>query len=326
MILEYQIALALLLDFIMGDPRWFPHPVRLIGWMIARLENPARRTFSNPAFAGLIIALVVIGITAFSAWALIAAAKQVHPFLGDAVSVFLLYTIFAARDLADHGRFVYEALQNSDIAEARRRVSMLVGRDTQNLTEAGVIRAAVESIAENSVDGVLAPLFFAAIGGPIFAMSYKAASTLDSMIGYRNERYLDFGKTAAKIDDGANWIPARLSAPLIAVAAAFAGLQAKAAWNISRRDGRKHLSPNAGIPEAAFAGALGVKLGGGIERQGKAVPLPEIGEPIVPLSIGHILEANRLMYLTTVLSAIAFLFARSGIAAFADRVSVLLRY
>jgi adenosylcobinamide-phosphate synthase len=191
----------------------------------------------------------------------------------------------------------------------------MVGRDTGKLSESEVIRAAVESVAENTVDGVLAPLFFAAVGGPVLAMSYKAASTLDSMIGYRSERYIAFGKAAAKIDDGANWLPARLAAPLIACAAAIVGLRGKSAWRIALRDGRKHLSPNAGISEAAFAGALGVRLGGEIEKKGERVPLPKLGDPSIALARGHILEANRLMVATALLAAILFLLAHSGIAA-----------
>jgi adenosylcobinamide-phosphate synthase len=311
--LEYKIALALLLDFILGDPGWIPHPVRLIGGMITRIENPARRLFPNPRLAGFVTALAVILTAALTSWGLIAAAQGINPLLGDAVSILLLYTTFAARDLADHGRAVYEALQGSDLTKARQRVSMLVGRDTQNLTEQGVVRAAVESIAENTVDGVIAPLFFAVIGGPVLAMTCKAVSTLDSMIGYRNERYIDFGKTAARMDDGANWLPARLSMPLIAVAAALTGLRWKAAWLIANRDGRKHLSPNAGISEAAFAGALGVRLGGVMERRGEAVPLPELGDPLVLLARNHILRANSLMYATTLLAAALLLLARGGI-------------
>lgn len=310
MIMEYKILLALLLDFAAGDPRWLPHPVRLIGWMIARMENLTRRIFANPRIAGSITAFSVILTTALASWALIETAEKIHPFLGDAVSVILLYTTFATRDLADHGRAVYEALDGGDLALARRRVAMLVGRDTQRLSEQGVIRAAVESVAENTVDGVLAPLFFAVVGGPVLAMTCKATSTLDSMIGYRNERYIDFGKTGAKMDDAVNWIPARISAPIIAASALFAGLRAKAAWRMALRDGRKHASPNAGISEAAFAGALGVRLGGPIERRGQTVQLPELGDPLAPLAKGHILQAVRLLYASTVVAAVVFLLAR----------------
>jgi len=315
MILEYKIALALIFDLVLGDPPWMPHPVRLIGCMIERMEEPARRIFGNAGAAGLATALTVILVTALGSWALIAAAKCISPLLGDAVSIYLLYATLATRDLASHSRAVHDALEKSDIEEARRRVSMLVGRDTEKLSEAEVVRAAVESVAENTVDGILAPLFFAAVGGPVLAMSYKAASTLDSMIGYRNERYIAFGKAAARIDDGANWLPARFAALFIACAAALAGLRGKSAWRIALRDGQKHLSPNAGISEAAFAGALGVRLGGTMERKGIPVELPELGDPVVSLERVHILKANGLMIATTLLAAVVFLFARAGIVA-----------
>ena len=313
--LEYQIAIALLLDLSFGDPRWLPHPVRFIGRLIAALEEPARRAIPDARLAGSLMALAVILTAALATGAMIGVAGWVHPRLGDAVSILLLYTTLAARDLANHSDGVYRALARFDLAEARRLVSWLVGRDTERLTEPEVVRAAVESVAENTVDGIIAPLFFAALGGPVAAMTYKAASTLDSMIGYRNERYIDFGRTAAKIDDGANWLPARLAAPIIAAAAALTGQQASAAWRIARRDGRKHMSPNAGIAEAAFAGALGIRLGGVMQRRGRPVNLPEIGDPVVTLAHGQILAANRMMYAATGIAVAVFLAARWGIAA-----------
>ena len=313
--LEYQIAIALLLDLAFGDPRWLPHPVRIIGRLIAALEGPARRAIPDARLAGSLTALAVILTAALATGAMIWVAEWVHPRLGDAVSILLLYTTLAARDLADHSNGVYRALARFDLAEARRLVSWLVGRDTERLTEPEVVRAAVESVAENTVDGIIAPLFFAALGGPIAAMTYKAASTLDSMIGYRNERYIDFGRTAAEIDDGANWLPARLAVPIITAAAALTGQQASAAWRIARRDGRKHMSPNAGIAEAAFAGALGIRLGGVMQRRGRPVNLPEIGDPVVTLARGQILAANRMMYAATGIAVAVFLAARWGIAA-----------
>jgi adenosylcobinamide-phosphate synthase len=313
--LEYQIAIALLLDLVFGDPRWLPHPVRIIGRLIAALEEPARRAIPDARLAGSLTALAVILTATLATGAIIWVAGWVHPRLGDAVSILLLYTTLAARDLADHSKGVYRALARFDLAEARRLVSWLVGRDTERLTEPEVVRAAVESVAENTVDGIIAPLFFAALGGPIAAMMYKAASTLDSMIGYRNERYIDFGRTAAEIDDGANWLPARLAVPIITAAAALTGQQASAAWRIARRDGRKHMSPNAGIAEAAFAGALGIRLGGVMQRRGRPVNLPEIGDPVVTLARGQILAANRMMYAATGIAVAVFLAARWGIAA-----------
>jgi len=313
--LEYQIVIALLLDLVFGDPRWLPHPVRIIGRLIVALEGPARRAIPDARLAGSLTALAVILTAALATGAIIWVAGWVHPRLGDAVSILLLYTTLAARDLANHSNGVYRALARFDLAEARRLVSWLVGRDTERLTEPEVVRAAVESVAENTVDGIIAPLFFAALGGPIAAMTYKAASTLDSMIGYRNERYIDFGRTAAEIDDGANWLPARLAVPIITAAAALTGQQASAAWRIARRDGRKHMSPNAGIAEAAFAGALGIRLGGVMQRRGRPVNLPEIGDPVVTLARGQILAANRMMYAATGIAVAVFLAARWGIAA-----------
>ena len=310
--LEYQILIAILLDLALGDPRWFPHPVRLIGRLIAALEGPARRAIPDARTAGAVTALTVILVTALATAALIGIAGQIHPLLGDAIGIVVLYTTIAARDLARHSLEVYRALERFDLAEARRLVSWLVGRDTERLTETEVVRAAVESVAENTVDGIIAPLFFAALGGPVAAMAYKAVNTLDSMIGYKSERYLDFGRTAAKIDDGANYLPARIAAPILTAAAALLGFRTSAAWRIANRDGRKHQSPNAGIAEAAFAGALGVRLGGVMERRGRPVDLPEIGDPVVPLARGHILAANRLMFMATVIAVITFLAARWG--------------
>ncbi|MCE5263601.1 MAG: adenosylcobinamide-phosphate synthase CbiB [Deltaproteobacteria bacterium] len=315
MSLEIQILIALLLDLVVGDPRWLPHPVRLIGRLIAALEGPARRAIPNARTAGGVTAIVVILAAALGTALLTGATGRIHPWLGDAVSILLLYVTFAARDLADHSSAVWQALEAGDLPEARRLVSWLVGRDTERLTEPKIVRAAVESVAENTVDGIIAPLFFAVIGGPAAAMAYKAASTLDSMIGYRNERYIDFGRTAAKIDDGLNWLPARLSAPIIAAAAAFTGQRAADAWRIAERDGQKHISPNAGIAEAAFAGALGICLGGVMERRGEPVELPTLGDPVTPLMRGHILAANRMMYAATGIAAVAFITMRWGIDA-----------
>jgi adenosylcobinamide-phosphate synthase len=308
--LEYQILIALLLDLAFGDPRWFPHPVRLIGRLITTLEGPARRAISDARVAGAVTALTVILLAAVATAVLIGIAGQIHPLLGDAAGILVLYTTLAARDLARHSLAVYEALEKFDLAEARRLVSWMVGRDTERLTEREVVRAAVESVAENTVDGIIAPLFFAALFGPVGAMAYKAINTLDSMIGYKNESYIDFGKTAARIDDAANYIPARLSAPILTAAAALLGFPASATWRVAWRDGRKNLSPNAGIAEAAFAGALGVRLGGVMERRGRPVNQPEIGDPVVPLAREHIPAANRLMFVGTIVAAAAFVLVR----------------
>ncbi len=310
--LEYQIVIAVVLDLAFGDPRWFPHPVRLIGRLIAALEGPARRAMPDARLAGSVTALTVIAAAAIATAALIGIAGRIHPLLGDAAGIAVLYTTIAARDLARHSLAVYRALERFDLTDARRLVSWMVGRDTERLTETEVVRAAVESVAENTVDGIIAPLFFAALGGPVAAMAYKAVNTLDSMIGYKNERYIDFGRTAARIDDAANYLPARLSAPILTAAAALLGFPAAAAWRVAWRDGRKNLSPNSGIAEAAVAGALRVRLGGVMERRGRPVNQPEIGDPVVPLSRGHILAANRLMFLATAIAAAVFPALRWG--------------
>lgn len=313
--LEHQIVFAFALDLALGDPRWLPHPVRLIGRLITALEGPARRSIRDPRVAGAVTALTVILTAAVATAVLVGVAGQIHPWLGDAVSVFLLYTTLATRDLAGHSRGVFDALARMDLPEARRLVSWLVGRDTERLDEREVVRATVESVAENTVDGIVAPLFFAALGGPILAMTYKAISTLDSMIGYRNERYIDFGRLAARIDDAAAYLPARLALPAITAAAALLGFNGAAAWRIGLRDGRKHASPNSGIAEAAFAGALEVRLGGPLQRRGRTEALPEIGDPVVPLTRFLILEAARLMFVTTIIALGMLLAARWAVTA-----------
>jgi adenosylcobinamide-phosphate synthase len=302
--IEYQILIALLIDLVVGDPRRFPHPVRLIGRLITVLEGPFRRGIANARTAGAVTALIVILTTVLATAFLLEIARWIHPRVGDIVSILLIYTTLASRDLARHSLDVYRALERFDLPQARRFVSRMVGRDTKSLTETGVVRAALESVAENTVDGVLAPLFFAALGGPVAAMAYKAINTLDSMIGYKDERYIDFGRIAAKIDDWANFIPARLAVPILVLAAVLPGFSASRAWRIARRDGCRNLSPNSGLSEAAFAGALGVRLGGVMERRGMPVKQPEIGDPLVSLERRHILKANCLMFMATFIAVV----------------------
>jgi adenosylcobinamide-phosphate synthase len=311
---EMQIAAALAADLVLGDPRWFPHPVKAIGRLALALEAPMRRTIRNARWAGIATAGVVVGGTALCAWTLLEAAARSHAWLHEAVAVLMLHTCFAGRDLADHALEVSGALARGDIEQARTRVARMVGRDTAMLEEPGIVRAAVESVAENTVDGVTAPLFFAFAGGPVLAMAYKAVSTLDSTFGYRNERYLQFGWASAKLDDLAVWIPARITFPLVALAAFVTGGRPGGAWRLGRRDCRKHASPNAGWSEAAFAGALGVQLGGPLYRRGQLAEMPRMGEPVEALSRRHIRRAVTLMAATSVLAALACLAVRKGIA------------
>ena len=248
--------------------------------------------------------MIVVAVAGLSASALLAGAARLHPWLHDAASVLLLYTCFAGRDLADHARDVLRALARGDVELARSRVARIVGRDTAILDEPGIVRATVESVAENTVDGVTAPLFFAFAGGPALAMAYKAVSTLDSTFGYKNERYAQFGWASAKLDDLAAWIPARITFPLVALAALLIGGRPSGAWLLGWRDCRKHASPNAGLPEAAFAGALGVQLGGPLFRRGHLVEMPRMGEPIEVLDRSHIQRATRMMAVAALLATV----------------------
>jgi len=303
---EYLVMAAFCLDLVLGDPRWLPHPVKCIGRFAAVLEAPLRRLFTNARTAGVFAVLAVLAATGFVGFSLVAGASILHPVAGDVVSVVLLYTCFAGRDLALHGDQVYRALSDNDLLEARRRVAMLVGRDTEHLDESEVVRGTVESVAENMVDGVTAPIFFAILGGPVGALLYKAVNTLDSTFGYKNERYLQFGWASARFDDVVNYIPARLTAPLVAFTAALLGLHPLGAWRVFRRDGRKHPSPNSGLTEAAVAGALGVQLGGRNYYFGEPSDRPHMGDPGQPLQRIHILQANRLMLLTSALALLIF--------------------
>ncbi len=304
--LEFQILAAFGVDLLLGDPRWLPHPVKFIGRFAAVLETPLRRVLPNARAAGIVVVLAVLGGTGLAAFLLVTGAGWLHPIAWDVVSVALLYTCFAGRDLARHSRRVYDALAADDLPEARRRVAMLVGRDTECLSEPEVVRGAVESVAENMVDGVTAPLFFAVLGGPVGALVYKAVNTLDSTFGYKNERYLQFGWASARLDDVINYLPARLTAPLVSVAAGMLGLNAIGAFRMYHRDGRKHPSPNSGLTEAAVAGALGVQLGGVNYYFGQPSERPQMGDPLQPLERRHILHANRLMLLSSLFALVAF--------------------
>ncbi len=308
--LEYQIIVALALDLLVGDPRWFPHPVKLIGRFAVFLEKPLRKFFQNPRIAGLTAVISVLAVTGLATLAIIMAAGLLHPLVADAVSIILLYTTFAAKDLIMHSLNVYKGLKEGSLEKARQKVALLVGRDTDSLDETGIIRATVESVAENTVDGVTAPLFFAVLAGPVGAMLYKAVNTLDSTFGYRNERYIEFGWAAARLDDLVNFIPARLTALLIPFAAFFLGLSPLNSFKMIFRDRKKHPSPNSGLAEAAVAGALGVQLGGLNYYFGQPSFRATLGDPIRELSKRDILKANALTLITLILAAIVFLAVR----------------
>jgi adenosylcobinamide-phosphate synthase len=308
--LPLQIGLALLLDAILGDPRSLPHPVRWIGRFALRLEVTLRAYVANERVAGVLAVVIVFGCTAVLCWLLIAVAQLLHPLLGDALSIVLLYFSFAARDLSRHALEVKQALDAGNLNEARNRVAMLVGRDTAKLDEAELSRATVESVAENTVDAVTAPLFFALLFGPVGAMAYKAINTLDSTFGYKNERYLHFGWAAARLDDLANFVPARLTALLTPCAAALLKLDAGQAWSIFCRDRHKHPSPNGGQIEAAMAGALNVCLGGKNSYFGITSFRPLMGDAKRELCATRIKEVINLMWTVSLLAAAVGLILR----------------
>lgn len=308
--LEYQIIAALALDILIGDPRWFPHPVKLMGRFAAFLEKPLKKFFRNPRIAGVTAVISVLAVTGLVTYAIIMATGLLHPFLVDAVSIILLYTTFAARDLIGHSFSVFKGLKEGNLEEARKKVALLVGRDTDRLDETSIIRATVESVAENTVDGVTAPLFFAVLAGPMGAILYKAVNTLDSIFGYKNEQFIEFGWAAARLDDLVNFVPSRLTALLIPFAAFFLRLSPLNSFKIILRDRKKHPSPNSGLSEAAVAGALGVQLGGLNYYFGQPSFRATLGDPLRELKKRDILKANALMLITLILTVIVFLSIR----------------
>lgn len=308
--LEYQIIIAFALDLLIGDPKWFPHPVRMIGRLAMWLEPPLRRTIGDPKKAGIAAAMLVIGCTGSVTGLLLFAGYAVNHAVGTVLSILLLYTGIAAKDMVEHSSDVQKALVSGDREEAARRVGMICGRDTDRLDEPAMVRATVESVAENSVDGVTAPLFFAVLGGPVGIMIYKAINTLDSTFGYKNERYIQFGWASAKLDDLANYVPARVTACVVPIAAFFLGLRPISAVTVYLRDRHKHPSPNSAHTEAAFAGALGLVLGGLSYYGGVPSHKPALGDPIVPAEPDRIRRANLLMLVTAALVLVLYILVR----------------
>ena len=302
----YIIPLALALDLLIGDPRSLPHPIVFMGKAIERSETFFRRHVKNVFVSGLLFALFLIVSTwmlgGFCVWL----ALFINPVLGDVVQVVLLFFCFSTKSLAKAATEVGDALESQGLEAGQRAVAMIVGRETHRLDEAGVVKASVETVAENFVDGFLSPLFFALIGGVPMALAYKMVNTMDSMVGYRNERYLLFGRAAARIDDVANFIPARLSVPVISLAAAILSpKRGRAALMTGLAEGRRHKSPNAGYPEAAFAGALGARLGGPNFYHGTLVEKPFIGTRYTDPKQETIPRACELMVLASFVSMIA---------------------
>lgn len=294
------VLVALALDMALGDPRWLPHPVRGLGWIIAQSERALRRRCrTHERAAGVLLAIGVVGGTYGVTWAAIHVPGKFHPMAGWGVECVAIYVALAPRDLWQHAARVSEALAYGDLAEAKRRVAMMVGRDVEPLDEKGVTRATVESVAENTVDGVTAPLCFALLGGGPLAMAYRAINTLDSIVGYKTEPYTRIGWASARLDDAANLIPARLTALLMPLAGSLLGGSIRNGYAVIARDGRKHDSPNSGLSEAAMAGVLGIELGGPHWYQGTYYPSPSIGIARRPIERRDITRASAIMAVTT---------------------------
>lgn len=296
-------------DLILGDPLWLPHPVQGIGWLICRLETLLRKIFAPTKrgllVAGIVLVVLVVGLTGGVTWLCLWLSGLVSPVLQFVIEVVICYQVLATKSLRTESMKVVRALKTGTLDDARRAVSMIVGRDTAQLTEEEVLSAAVETVAENTADGIIAPLIFAALLGPVGAMCYKAVNTMDSMVGYRNDRYLYFGRAAAKFDDVCNFLPARIAGLLMCLAACF-GFDAKGAFRVYRRDRRKHLSPNSAQTEAACAGALGLQLGGAHLYFGKRVEKPTIGDAVRKIERSDVKKANNLALLTAILSLALF--------------------
>ena len=306
MMTVWAVLGGFVLDALFGDPAWLPHPVVYMGKAISKLEKFLRprlpKTPQGELLGGAIVAFCLPVGTFLLTGLVCRGAARLHPLLGLAVQMFWCGQALAARGLVQESTNVYKELKKPDLPGARKAVSRIVGRDTAELTAEGVTKAAVETVAENASDGVIAPLLYMLIGGAPLALTYKAINTMDSMLGYKNEKYLYFGRVPAKLDDVANYIPSRLAALLWVAAAAFTGNDAKGAWRIWRRDRRRHASPNSAQTESACAGALGVQLAGPAYYFGQYYPKRTIGDALRPIEPEDILRANRMMYAESILA------------------------
>lgn len=306
------VGLGFLLDLLLGDPHWLYHPVRLVGHLITGLETVLRRIFpgteSGELAAGGCLLVLTAGITSASAWGLLFLAGLVHPYVRFALETVMCYQLLATKSLRDETMKVYTALRAGDVEGARRAVSMVVGRDTAVLDDIGITKAAVETVAENTSDGIIAPLLFMVIGGAPLGYFYKAVNTMDSMVGYKNDRYREFGTCAARLDDVANLLPARLGAMLMLLAGSMLGYDAAGGWRIWLRDRYAHKSPNSAQSESVLAGLLGLRLGGPAYYFGKLVVKPTIGDERRAPQLADYDKACRVLNWSVILAAVIFSF------------------
>ena len=296
------------LDLIIGDPYSFPHPVRYIGKLISIVEKQIRKITSSDKglkIAGFFLWFIVVGAT-FGITTLVLQLFKFNKLAYFIVNTILIYTTLATKCLKDESVKIYKVLKTGDLEKSRIQLSYIVGRDTKNLNEKEIVRATVETVAENTVDGIIAPLFYGFIGGAPLAMAYKAVNTLDSTVGYKNDKYYYLGFASAKIDDIANYIPARLGVILLPLGSLFTGFNFQDALKIGIRDRKNHKSPNCAFSEGAVAGALGIQLGGTNVYFGKEVYKPTIGDKTREIEIEDIVRTNKIMYSSSIISIIIF--------------------
>lgn len=308
------------LDLFLGDPYFMPHPIRLIGGFISHMERILRKEGENKTpeqekKSGIWLVLAVTGGTIGVSALILGAAYAWNPVAGCVVETIMTYQILAVKCLKVESMKVYTCLKANDLEQARKAVSMIVGRDTACLDETGVARAAIETVAENTSDGVVAPLFYTALGGPVAGFCYKAVNTMDSMVGYKNDKYLFFGRTAARMDDVVNYLPSRISAYCMILSAGLLGrsYSLSRAFHIYKRDRHNHASPNSAHTEAVCAGALGIRLAGDASYFGKIVKKPYIGDELRKVETEDICRANRLMYMAAWMVEILCLLLMLGI-------------
>ncbi len=318
----YILPAALILDLILGDPIFLPHPIRWMGKAITFFEPLFRKLCVRLSFSGALFSVFLIAGTWGISFVLVNVANTIHPVLKAGIEILLIYYCISIRSLEKSAMDVFRSLKLNRLTDAKEKVALIVGRDVEKLTQRGVTRAAVETVSENLVDGVISPLFFAALGGAPLAMAYKMVNTLDSMVGYKNETYEHFGKASARIDDIANFIPARLSVLVISFAAQILSGRGSNSLKTAMKEGANHSSPNAGYPEAAFAGALEVKLGGPNYYHGNLVPKPYIGMRFGDVSLGHIKKACNLM----IFSSLLWVGILWGITRFLLPIIILVKY
>ena len=303
MFLKYNIlplVIGFLLDLLLGDPHGWWHPMCTIGNTISKTEKKCRKVFpkneQGELCAGIWMVILVLLFSVTVPLVIVILCWKIHWVAGMLIESVMCYFLLAAKCLKDESMKVAQVLENDGLEAGRKAVSMIVGRDTQQLSIDGVVKATVETVAENTSDGVIAPMFYIAIGGPVLGFCYKAINTMDSMVGYKNERYLYFGRTAAKLDDVANYVPARISAILMILGASLGGFSGRNAWKIYTRDRKNHASPNSAQTESVVAGALGIQLAGDAYYFGKKYEKPTIGDAVRPVEIMDIERTNQLMY------------------------------